>query len=257
LPFSILLDRSSTAVNVPHSQEPRLSHLLVASAGERDVVDSAAHAICRLHRAHGLEFACAVGQLVVDRFYGGDVDAMRQQRHGCPSLRRLAEHPALPMSASSLHRAIAIFDVVERVESSVRWSHLGPSHVRAVLPLPHERQEALLEAAEAGAWTVERLALAVREAREDLQGRTEARHRGGRPPLPRFVKTIRALSRLADPDEALYGDLDRAAHLAREERELLQAVLAKMKARCAELERALSTSANAPADPRQTAGSGS
>jgi len=227
-------------VNTPDYKGGRLGARPLDSTGDRDIVDATADEITRLHRAHGLEFACAVGQLVVDRFYGGDVDAMRQRRRGCPSLRRLAEHPALPMSASSLHRAIAIFDVVERVESSVHWSHLGPSHVRAVLPLPHERQVALLEAAEAGAWTVERLALAVREARADLENRTEARHRGGRPPLPRFVKTIRALSRLADADEALYGDLDRAAHLGREEREQLQTVLAKMKARCAELERALS-----------------
>jgi len=243
-------------MNLPHSplgpvgDVVRGSSLPVASTGDGDLVDATALDISRLHRAHGLEFACAVGQLVVDRFYGGDMDAMRRRRRGCPSLRRLAEHPALPMSASSLYRAIAIFGVVERVESSARWSHLGPSHVRAVLSLPHERQVALLEAAEAGAWTVERLALAVQEAKADRQRGAEGRHRGGRPPLPRFVKTIRALSKLADPDEALYGDLDRAAQLAREEREQLQAVLAKMKARCAELDRALSAASAGPVDPR-------
>jgi len=235
-------------MNCSHTKGTRIGTCPTESTNESNVVDATAHDISRLHRAHGLEFACAVGRLIIDRFYGGDRDAMRQRRRGCPSLRRLAEHPALPMSASSLHRALAVFEVVERLESSARWSHLGPSHVRTVLPLPHERQADLLEAAEAGAWTVERLALAVREAKGSLRRESRARTRGGRPPLPRFVKTIRALSRLAEADEALYGDLDRAAHLAREERERLQAVLAKMKARCAELEVALSAASAGPVD---------
>jgi hypothetical protein len=108
-------------------------------------------------KAATLEFALAVGKLIVDGFFGGDISRCRSRDpRKDVSLRKLARHPDLPLSRSALYRSIAIYELCERL-SIRRWRHVSTSHIRLVLPLPTDAQERLLRLAEVNGWTVRQL----------------------------------------------------------------------------------------------------
>ena len=50
-----------------------------------EVIKEVAYTIRDMHRAAGLQFACDVGRLILDRFYGGDVDLLRKTGPKCVS----------------------------------------------------------------------------------------------------------------------------------------------------------------------------
>jgi hypothetical protein len=156
---------------------------------EEDAVDAIVGELRTLARAATLELAVRVGRVVVERFYGGRVEVWRQRGRRCPSFRKLAEHPDLPMSATALYRSVCIFEVFERLGGIATWKHVGASHVRAVLPLPPTDQERLLLDAEASGWSVRRL------DEEAARLRAVRSERRGRPRQPRVVKALRELER--------------------------------------------------------------
>jgi DNA-binding NarL/FixJ family response regulator len=112
------------------------------------------NALCK---ATTLNFALAVGGLIIRQFFGGDLRywRSREQKHEL-SLRRLARHPHLPMSVSALYRSIAIYELCERLDIK-SYRHVSTSHIRLVLPLPAEEQTRLLQLTESNRWTVRRL----------------------------------------------------------------------------------------------------
>ena len=63
------------------------------------VVAEVAQTIGELHRAAGLCFAAEVGGLVLERFFHGDMDRFRSHGKKSVSLRKLAAHPAMPLSS--------------------------------------------------------------------------------------------------------------------------------------------------------------
>jgi hypothetical protein len=173
-----------------------------------------------------------LGRLIVDRFHGGDLEAFRGRGRKDASLRKLAQHPELPMSASALYNAVAAFDFAENNPGVYSSKHLTPTHVRTVLALPAPEQIRLLAEAEDRALTVEQLASEVARAR------SSERRGGGRKALPQFVKSIHALSKYAEGD--LFGGLDAAAQLAPSERTVLLATLDALMRQCGALRAALS-----------------
>lgn len=113
-------------------------------------------------RAAGFEFALKVGKIVVEEFYGGDLQGFRRRGRKEISLRRLAQHPELPMSPSALYRCLAVYELSARMPSFASWRHISVSHVRMVLGLPEDAQRSLLERADDGCWSVARLSQEVR-----------------------------------------------------------------------------------------------
>jgi len=181
----------------------------------------------------GLQLARDIGHLVLDKFYGGDIKRLRQKR-GLKdvSLRRLARHPDLPMSASALCQAISIFEVLERCGSVYTWKHIGPCHVRVVVPLPSGAQQTLLQRAEECRWTVRQL--------EEQARAVKRPKRRGRSRLPTFVKTIRSLRSCALGPPSAFGELERVHELNPQQVAELRTILAGLRKRCEELEQALS-----------------
>jgi hypothetical protein len=102
------------------------------------------------------DFALSVGNLIVAKFYQGDVNAWRSRGPKDASFRTLSRHPDLPMSPSSLYRCVATYEVCQRI-GIISWKHVSTSHIRVILPVPHEEQSRLLKAAEANRWPVGRL----------------------------------------------------------------------------------------------------
>lgn len=197
------------------------------------IIDEVAHTIRAMHRTAGLQFACDVGKLLVEKFYGGDVGKLRRRGPKDASLRELAEHPAMPFGFSALSRAVGIFEVVERLGGVGTCQHLTASHIRFVLGLPDPDQRRLLAAAEEERWPVRKL--------EDEARRVAPKRRGGRPPLPRFVKTVRAFRGFVDKADDAFGDLEAVAEVHEEEAAALLATLDAMRVHIDELERQLKT----------------
>lgn len=156
------------------------------------------HRICR---GATLDFAVAVGRLVVTDLYAGDLDRWRTRNAKKePSLRALAKHPNLPMSASALYHSIAIFEVCERLGIG-SWKHVSTTHIRLALPLPSHEQARLLREAEAGRWTTQRLdnEIASIAQKEPLLHS----HRGGRKRLSPLRERMRVAATLLSTIEEM------------------------------------------------------
>src|SRR5262245_13808480 len=104
-----------------------------------------------------LRFALSVGEVVVRRFFAGDLQKMRRRGPKDAAICRLADHPDLPISASSLYVALQIYELVQRVGELDPDRILHLTHYRAVLTAPSEVQPRLLQQAVDGAWSVSRL----------------------------------------------------------------------------------------------------
>lgn len=192
-----------------------------------------------LARDASVDLAIRIGRLVIDRLYAGDLSTWRSRGAKAHSLRALARRADLPISTSALYRSIALFELASRMGGVGEWSELGVSHLRLVLGLPSEDQRRLLDEACASNWTVaelERETTLVR-TRDLAQGR--ACKRGGRPRLPRFVKSLNRLRKYTEASDELFGDLDAAATMAPDELAELRATLELVRTRCDQLQRAL------------------
>jgi hypothetical protein len=119
-------------------------------------VEQAVRKLNSLCKQATFDFAIAVGKLVVEEFYGGNLDQWRDRGVKNVSFRKLARHPDLPMSPSALCRSVAIYELCSRL-CIKRQGHLSTSHIRLVLPLPWAEQGEVLAQAEAHRWTVHRL----------------------------------------------------------------------------------------------------
>lgn len=173
-----------------------------------DRIEDAVAAIRAAAHEHLLSMVIRTGQIVVDIVFDGDLDSCRFDGPRSTSLRLLSERLAdegIDLSPPGLHRAVGVYELDLRLRVSA-LKQITATHCYAVLPLPAAEQERLLKLADAEGWTTRQLEAAVRDAE------TPRGERRGRPPLPRFEKSVNQLARLlADPEDA-FGDLD-DAHL--------------------------------------------
>lgn len=131
---------------------PEVDGDLVSAA----VVDETIDALCELRREHAIAYSIDVGRVIVERMYGGDLDRLRARRDKSSlSLRALAGHPRMPLSATALHHAVGVYMLVARVPGLLD-TELTLTHMRAVLSLSEEAQDQLLSRAVAEGWTSRR-----------------------------------------------------------------------------------------------------
>jgi hypothetical protein len=152
------------------------------------------NAICRLVT---MDFALAVGKVVVDTLHSGNLQSWLARGAKSISFRMLARHPDLPMSPAALCRSVAIYELSHRLEIA-RWKRISTSHIRLVLPLAHAEQARLLGLADAHSWSVSRL-------NEEIAAIPSAaiRSKGGRRRGPRLRRTMTTLGRCIDELENL------------------------------------------------------
>ena len=166
-----------------------------------DPVERVVMQVNAIYQAANLGVALAIGELVIRSFYDGDVSRWRNRgRRKSGALRRLTKHPKLPMSAGTLYRNIAMYEICERL-GVWSWKHVCASHFRSVLPLAREEQARLLLAAEENAWSPRQLDHEVAAVRAQEAPRPS---RGGRPRASALAKAMRAVqSCIASIDVAL------------------------------------------------------
>ena len=141
----------------------------------------AALAIGQAVRLTGLVKAEAVGRIIFEHIFHGDVSLWRSRRRKKISLRKLSEQPEVNLSASALSVYIGIHVMCQKLGMSVYGcKHLGVSHLRAALRLPEKEQRRLLEKAEKKQWTVEKMVRKCKKAHRKCSRQTGA-HRNSRP----------------------------------------------------------------------------
>lgn len=191
------------------------------------VLDALVADLRTLQRDATLDLALAMGELIVERIYAGDLAAWRDRGVKDASFRKLSkrlEDAEIPgLSAAGLSRAVGVWELEQRV-GLTRRPQLNVSHARAVLGLQDAQQERLLGMAEAKDWTADRLEREVARIRKRDGGGK------GRPPLPAFVKGVNQLERMLADDA--FADLDRVDGLPAQERTRMRASVAAMKAQC-------------------------
>jgi hypothetical protein len=148
------------------------------------LVSQVVHELNELHRGLALDAALKMGRLVVLRFYAGDLSSWRRQGTKELSFRRLAAHPDLRVSPTGLYRAVALYELTQRL-GVPSFKNIGVTHLRLVLGLPDGTQRQLLADAERMRWSTEKLE--TEAAR--LRGMLAARR--GRPAEKPVLKVIR------------------------------------------------------------------
>jgi hypothetical protein len=201
---------------------------------DRDLLDRAVEHINGIYTAHGLRVARELGEYLVETFFGGDLDAAREQGRGHASWRALASRSDLLVSHSHLWSTVQVLDQLRRLPDDI-GSSLSMSHHRRLLVVKDEEARAKL-AKEAVA---ERLNVKQLEAKVSEQRAIEqAGETRGRKPLPTFVKAIRALKKVDLTAEDLSAEMLEALPVG-EADDLLQtidqriAALAELRARIA------------------------
>lgn len=187
-----------------------------------------------------VEHAIEIGRLVIEELYAGDLHAWRSRGPKAHSLRELSRRSDLPLSSSALYRSIALYELSEALGGVQAWSGkgLGISHMRLVLGLPREAQRELLDRAAKERWTVAEL---ERETVAIRSGQPRRRARGGRPRLPRFVKSLNRMRKCADATDDFFGDVEAAGDMEPERVAELREQLAHIRSCCEELERRLAS----------------
>jgi len=155
------------------------------------LLDAAVAEINRLHNTKGLELARAIGVYVVQAFFNNSLDTFAATNRKHLTFRALAERDDLRVSYTSVWYSVAVLDQLR----------LLPDDIGAALPLTHHKLLVPVRDPQTKA------ALATRAVEEQLTSREFAAEvkraralenpgaRGGRPPLPAFVKGMTRLRR--------------------------------------------------------------
>jgi hypothetical protein len=169
--------------------------------------------IRELKRDATFMFVMALGQLVVERFYNGDLKAWRSTGAKDTSFRKLAARleaeDGLGLDHSSLSRAVGVYELVSTVQAVATSQHLRVGHYVAVLGLPQKTAEKLLTKADAERWPVPRV-------RQEAAKHRKSDGRGRKPKLP-FVKGIQRLQAVLDHKDELFVGLERVEDVKPEE----------------------------------------
>lgn len=169
-----------------------------------DQVAEAASQIGQIADQATLQVAVSVGQVIVDVFYGGDMELLRSHDPSKQvSLHKLAEHSDVPFGASRLSRFVRIYELHKRLQGVLPAQQLSFSHYDAVLGLPDIEQQQLLKRAAEDGWSRQTV-------RDEAGKRRELKGKGGRPALRPAIKAFNALYRLLDTRRDALDDLEDA-----------------------------------------------
>src|SRR5262245_57387900 len=210
----------AAAITCPSRSLHRMSEL-VATADDPEVERAIAYTISQLStikRTASVTFGLQVGATIVEQMFHGNSIELRRRGPKDLSLRRLARHPELPMTARTLYLAVGIYELCTRLGQDPASLRLDVSHFEAVLPAPRAHQTALLLQAAANRWTVRRL-------REKVAAIARPR-RGGRRRQSFVARSARSVERaLGELDDLLSS----TAALDLHELEQLHSVSLRMK----------------------------
>jgi hypothetical protein len=133
-----------------------------------------------------------IGELILERLYGGEVANWQSRRRKDVSFRSLEKHPDLPFKASMLSRAVSVYVLSRRRTDLLQLKNVSQSHLQEVLNLDPDLQDRLLKRVEEEKWSLRRL------RDEVLKSVPSTVQRAGRPRAPQVTKQLRCLRAVAD-----------------------------------------------------------
>lgn len=158
-----------------------------------EAIEGAANELKAIDRKVGLQRSVAIGDVVITRFFNGEVARWRDQRRNkSKSIRKLASHPSCPFSRSALNQAVGVCAVVKMFPEVAEYTHVGATHVAATLHVPVDKQRAWLRVAEEEQ-------LSVRELKTRLLGDSPGTLRNSSP----LRRVLQELGRLESTMDAL------------------------------------------------------
>jgi hypothetical protein len=159
-------------------------------------IDEVVEHLCQIKRNSKLVLAIDVGRLVVEKIYRGDPDLVRSRGRNHTGFRRLAAHPRVPFSRSTLWRYVGVYQIALEQPWLVRCQDLTVAHISAVLGLPAPEQERLLRLAAEQGWKAKRLARETQGEGPKRQGSVGSLVRR----LERIKKLNLEQAEVAEPD---------------------------------------------------------
>ncbi len=193
-------------------------------------VERAASRINDVVGGNRLNLALSIGRIVIEELYDGDLTVWRSRGVKEYTLRTLAKNPRLGISASSLYRAIAIYELRVRLGDEQLWNELTVCHIRAILGLPESEQRRLLELAADNAWTT----VALEDEAAKIRSQTKS-SRGGRPRKPRFARQIEYVEKAFANEDVVFGDIEALDSMSTAQRDEIRRRLRFVRERCDEL----------------------
>ncbi|MEN9581848.1 MAG: hypothetical protein RJA70_4857 [Pseudomonadota bacterium] len=157
-----------------------------------------AFALGDLAAGRSLHAALEAGEYIFHRVFGGDRSQLYERGKKCQSLRRLAAHPSLTMSVSSLWRAVAVYELSLRFPELVHYEHVGVGHISVVLGLPAPHIFQLLRTAETERWTKRKLQKVATETRQQQRGASDL-------PTCSVVECLRGVELLSRDADRTHG----------------------------------------------------
>src|SRR5215471_7499916 len=91
-----------------------------------------------LYYGSGIELMLRVGELILERLYGGDVALWQSRSRKDVSFRKLEKHPDLPFKAAMLSRAVSMYVLSRRRTDLSQLENVSPSHLQEILNLEPE-----------------------------------------------------------------------------------------------------------------------
>ena len=172
------------------------TYLTSLTKHDRAMVDSAVAEINLAQKLGNLETARQIGKIVVERFFGDDVEAFHSGHRKNVTYRALAEHEDLEPSYSSLWYAVAVYDHFQKIDKRIA-SALTLAHHRVLAHVrdPEVRAK-LADSAVKEKLTAEQLQTNIRDSEPERDSGATKR---GRPRLPEVVKGLAKAERALAP----------------------------------------------------------
>jgi hypothetical protein len=173
---------------------------------DEDLLDEVIPQINTLHIHRGLQMAVALGELLLGRFFEGDLDAYRTRGKSHQSLRALAHRADLEMSYAQLWSCLAVVEQLEVLPTQIGQA-LSMHHHKVLLPV---RDPAAKQALAERAILEE---LSYRELQAEVQAvrAQESAPALGRPRTPAWVKGLQRLHKTlleTNPAQVAEQDFD-------------------------------------------------
>lgn len=202
-----------------------------------ELLDSAVAWLNDTWTRKGMEVVLEVGRYILDTFFAGEPDSFQKHGREHATFRQLAERTDLRVSHLWIWRAVSIVVQLRALPEGAA-TRLPYTHHALLLPLKDQGWKAKLATR-----AMDRGLSKRAFEKEVAKARADERRTGGpgRRPLPRFVKTLNRVEKLATGDEDLWGDLDDVAELDMEQAKRLYAAADSMKARCDAVQEAIRT----------------
>lgn len=180
---------------------------------DEEFVRGAVQDINAMFTRKGLETAVAIGEYVLEHFFGGDPERFRERGRSHLSFRALANRDDLMVSHTFLWRSVALVDQLRQLPQDVAYQ-LSVSHHHALFPLKDREEKVRLATAAADqGWTKRELEAEVKEARLRTHGPSKA----GRPALPAVVKGVKRLTEAVELVESEAVSVDQLRRLSNDD----------------------------------------